>query len=148
MAKHENNGACLKCLEIKNKFPNFRSDLWDWFAGVQISIPEFHISCAGRGEDEQEALFMKKATRAHWKFSAHNWGAALDTFFLIPGSNNLWPSTKYDSLKKLGRIPQWVCWYGEIGSVFPELPHFEIRGWRTMKEKGELTLCENQGGAV
>jgi hypothetical protein len=148
MPKHENNGACLKCLEIKNKYPNFHEPLWDWFVGVQKSVQDFHISCAGRGEDDQEALFYKLATKAHWTKSAHNWGCALDTFFLVPGSNVLWPRGKYDSLKNMGRIPAWLQWYGEPGCTFPELPHFEVRNWRSMRDLNQLTLCVKPTGAV
>ncbi len=139
---HENNGTCQKCLEIKNRYPGFHTGLWDWFTGIQKSVPDFHISCAGRGQDDQEMLWLKGATRAHWKKSAHNWGAALDTFFAPSVDPNLWPRKRYDSLKDFGRIPSSISWYGEIGATFPELPHFEIRNWRILRDQGSLVLCE------
>ncbi len=140
-AKHLNNGACPECLRIKNRYPGFHAGLWAWFEGVQKSVQDFHISCAGRGQADQEMLFMKQATRARWMKSAHNWGAGLDTFF-NSDPLNLWPRKKYDSLKSFGRIHSDICWYGEMGATFPELPHFEKRDWRTLKDQGLLVLCE------
>lgn len=137
-SKHRNNGECLYCVEIRDRFPNFNADLWSWFAMMQKIIPDFHISCAGRGQRDQELLYMKGASRAHWTWSAHNWGAGLDTFFMCD-LNNLWPRKRYDALS-LG-LPPTITWYGKIGSVFPELPHFELRNWRALKDQGLLTLC-------
>lgn len=137
--KHRNNGECQYCVEIRDKFPNFNNELWIWFSDTQKIIPDFHISCAGRGQIDQEMLYMKGASRAHWTMSAHNWGAALDTFFMCD-LNNLWPTKRYAALS-LG-IPTTINWYGKIGSTFPELPHFELKNWRILRDQGDLRLCE------
>ena len=142
MTKHENNGKCSKCDEIKNRYPGFNEDLWLWFRMMQKSYPELHISCAGRDEQEQTLLLHKKATRAPFGKSAHNYGAALDLFFNIPGSSDIYPISKFHAIVK-PNLPHWIEWYGDAKAVFYELPHIEIKAWRTLLADGKLSLIGN-----
>lgn len=137
--KHENNGACTKCVMIKLRYPLFYAPLWEWFRRLQLSYPEIHISCAGRDEHEQEQLFLRKATRAHFGKSAHNYNAALDLFFLTPGSSEIYPKEKFEQVVAKN-LPIWIEWYGRPGSSFYELPHVEIKDWRDLVKDGHLKL--------
>ena len=141
--KHENNGSCLKCLEIKNKY-GCDYVLWEWFVQFQADHPEAHISEAGRDEDTQEAMVLKGASRAHWTKSAHNWKAALDIFELQGDVKNIYERKWFETVLK-PRLPDWITWYGEPGSSFPELPHIEIKEWRRMAKEGCLLLVGAQG---
>lgn len=138
MSKHKNSGACAKCHEIMYRFGGLYPELGNWFVTLQRNVPTAHISEAGRGEDMQNALFLKKATRARWGHSAHNFNAALDIFELdTPGDlyNKQWYE---ENLKP--HLASWLEWYGEPGSSFYELPHVEIRGWKELVQKGLLKL--------
>ena len=146
MIKHENNGKCLKCEEIKNRYPGFNEELWQWFRMMQKSYPELHTSCAGRDEHEQTILFERKATRAVFGKSAHNYGAALDLFFIIPGSSDIYPVGKYQTIIK-PNLPHWLEWYGEPRAKFYELPHVEIREWKTLLAENKLTLIKGHKNA-
>jgi hypothetical protein len=91
-----------------------------------------HCSCAGRGQQEQEELFLKKATRAHWKESAHNYNVAMDLFELRNGQYTLdhqW------FLKVVNpTLGDWQDWYGRPNAPFWELPHVEVKDWHLVKE--------------
>ncbi len=130
--KHENNGDCPQCKFIFDQFPGFHAGLRAWFVEFQTRQPEAHISCAGRGEVQQEALYLRHATRAHFGQSAHNYNAAIDIFEMSKES----PGNIYDLtwFKKIlaPNLPEWVEWYGNPNASFFELPHVEVKGWRAM----------------
>lgn len=140
--KHENNGTCLKCSEIITKYYGFNRQLWDWFISFQRNHPEFHTSCAGRGEQEQEELFLRKATRAHWKQSAHNYGCALD-LFVNKKDVDLYDKETFETVLK-PEIPNWITWYGMPGSSFYELPHIELKKWRDLIGTPMIKLCGDE----
>jgi len=137
--KHDNNGWCAKCEEILNRYPGFDQYLRNWFTLIHAKFQDFHISCAGRGHDEQETLFLKGATRAHWGQSAHNWNKAFDGFFLIDGEYNL-DRARFDEIAK--ELPAYIDWYGSPGQAFPELPHFENAYWKGQRDEGLIQLVE------
>lgn len=139
MSKHTNNGACSKCTEIFTKYPGFNPALRHWFEKLQLEVPSAHISCAGRGEDEQNQLLLRRATRAAWGQSAHNYGAAIDIFELSGDLANIYEPAWYEAQLK-PRLEHYLVWYGEPGSKFFELPHVELRGWRENVKYGKLTL--------
>lgn len=148
MAKHNNSGSCDKCSEIFNLFA-VSPLLKRWFFYTQSLVPDAHISCAGRGAAEQEALLQRKATRAAWKQSAHNWGAAVDIFQLTSDGKlsydkdwfNKKIATSVEYFNKLSQSCS-LNWYGAPGSAFYELPHVEIKDWSKLKEKLGLKLVE------
>lgn len=139
--KHANNGMCSKCLLIKLRYNHFDEELWKWFQQMQATFPELHISCAGRDEHEQEQLFIRGATKAHFGKSAHNYGAALDLFVIQVGSDDIYPKTYFDRVVG-GYLPPWLEWYGKPGSSFYELPHVEIKNWKELVKGGALKLID------
>lgn len=142
MIKHENTGRCLKCLQIINLYEGFNLRLKDWFINLQEKHPEVHTSCAGRGMADQESLLLKNATRARWMQSAHNYNAALDLFVIIKGEKTIYPAWWFQQVLAKN-IPDWIEWYGKPGSKFFELPHVEIKGWKTALAKGEIKLVSD-----
>ncbi len=137
--KHENNGACGHCREIFYRYPGFNAELFAWVGDMQKRYPEFHISCAGRGQVDQEAYFQRGATRAHWKHSAHNWNAAVDIFCNAGG--DLYDREWFHRVVG-NNVPPWASWYGAPGAPFPELPHVEVRNWHDLILQNKLSLVE------
>lgn len=136
--KHLNNGQCPKCQEIFERYPGFHGELRTWFEYLQYRFNDAHISCAGRGKDEQEMWFKKKTSKAKWTQSAHNYNAAIDIFQL---SND---TARWDRdwfYFTVGEGLKWVTapmnftWYGKSGSPYYELPHVEVTGWRKLNLK-------------
>lgn len=131
MSHHKNDGDCQRCNEIFDRYPGFHQGLRNWFKQVQKNNPEAHISCAGRGKQDQEDLLRKKATRADWKESAHNWNCAIDIFEQSGDTKNIyeWPwfVRVIEPVLTLDLV-----WYGKPGSSFFELPHVEVRNWKAL----------------
>lgn len=138
--KHQNNGKCLKCAEIFDKFPGFNQNVRGWFTMFQAKHVEAHISCAGRGAADQEAAKLAGKSRAEFGKSAHNWNAAIDLFVLLPQTDLY--SKKWFNEVVAPEIPYFLNWYGTPGSSFFELPHIELRDWHGMKIAGDLKLVE------
>ncbi|MES2212776.1 MAG: hypothetical protein V4490_06530 [Pseudomonadota bacterium] len=138
---HVNNGKCQKCREIIARYPGFWPALLEWFNTLQGDLPEVHVSCAGRGQMDQEACFLRGASKAHWTKSAHNWNVGMDLWTHIEVEpKNLYDKTVFKEID-LHR-PDWIEWYGEKGSTFEEFPHFQIKGWQELCDKGVLQLVE------
>ena len=138
---HKNTGSCDKCIEIFNKYPKFYTDLYYWFINLQKQYPEIHISCAGRGQADQDQLYFRGASRAKWKQSAHNYNAAIDVFFNIIGSKEIYPLDKFKNILQ-PNLPAWCEWYGDPNARFHELPHIEVRGWSQLAVNGVINLVE------
>ena len=144
VVRHVNNGSCPKCQLILDRYPGFYEPLADWFVGLQSKHPEAHISCAGRGYEEQQTLLHGKRSRAKYGESAHNYNAAIDIF--ENGGRD--PSNIYELEWYIDvirpNLQSWLVWYGspEYRHVFFELPHIEIRNWKRMRDSGLLTLVE------
>lgn len=137
---HQNVTECEKCEAIFNTFSGFDSDLQAWFKNFRARHPEFHVSCAGRGREDQEKMVAQKLSLAHYGESAHNWNCAIDIFIDEPGLD-LYDVEHFDEV--LGpEIPLWLNWYGTKGHAFHELPHIEKSDWREMRAAGTLTLVE------
>lgn len=139
MSKHDSSGACPHCLEIINKYPGFDEDLLHWFQSVQKKFTNFHVAEAGRGREVQEDDFDRKASKAHYGESAHNYNCALDTFFMIDGAYSL----DEGQFKRIAvNLPSFIEWYGAPGASFPERPHFEKVGWKELAAQGLVSLVE------
>lgn len=138
---HTNNGKCEKCLQIFNRYPNPEPRLLQWFLDLQLQHPEAHISCCGRGEQEQNELYLRKATKAQWGKSAHNYNAAIDIFVQTPGNDNLYPFKWYTDILK-PKLQPFLLWYGMPHSAFFELPHCEILAYRELAIQKQLSLVE------
>lgn len=141
MMKHESNGHCGKCLEIINKYPGFNQNLASWFFAFQMKHPEAHVSCAGRGYNEQYDAFMRGASRAKYGQSAHNFNLGIDLFVIQKNDSNIYP---LDWFKRVlaPEVPAWLNWYGKPGSIFYELPHIEVSNWHELVAMGAATLVE------
>lgn len=132
--KHTNSGDCQKCNQIIDRYPGFYAPLRRWFKDFQKKNPACHTSCAGRGELDQEACFIRGASKAKWPESSHNWNAALDIFELQGDIENIYEESWYLTVLKPA-LPDWIEWYGEPTAKFDELPHIQYRNWRASRDK-------------
>lgn len=137
---HDLSGNCQKCDSILDLYPGFHEELRTWFKALQLDNPELHCSAAGRGKIEQEILFMRGASRAHYGESAHSYNAAVDVFFLIDGQYNLLNSNFERVIEP--NIYSNITWYGNPKAQFYERPHCEISSWKQMVKDGTLKLVE------
>ena len=137
--RHISDGNCQKCEEIFNKYPNFNPILKEWFKEFQKDNHEAHISCAGRGRDDQTKAYDERKSKAQWGDSAHNYGCAIDIFCQATGLDI------YDAyfFKKVEYALTYdFTWYGVRGSAFYELPHVELSTWRDLLKSGQIRLVE------
>lgn len=139
MIHHTNKGDCQKCKEIFDKYPGFNQFMREWFIKLQKAHPEFHISCAGRGREEQTAKLRAKKSLAEWGKSAHNYNCAVDLFIQMPGVD-MYDRDRFNEVLK--NIPYALNWYGLPGSIFKELAHVEFREWRRLFIEGNARLVE------
>lgn len=140
MSLHTNNGSCLGCAKIFNRYPGFYQPLRNWFMEFQRANPEAHICWAGRGEVDQELFFERGSSDAHWGESSHNYNIAIDIFPLINGKAN-WDPAWYD--KKIPpALTPCLEWYGAPDAKFRERPHIQWRGWRALRDAGLIKLVE------
>ena len=139
--RHENSGNCDQCEKIFNRYAGFNGLLKAWFKGVQKRNPAMHISCAGRGELDQEAAVINKTSRAHWKESAHNYNCAIDLFELQGDTTNIYEREFFEKVLKI-ELEDYLTWYGAKGSEYYELPHVELKMWKTLLKLGKLKLVE------
>lgn len=149
--KHRNNGSCGKCLEIIARYPGFYTPLKEWFYDFQENHPEAHVSEAGRGKEMQDILLHRKATRARYGESAHNYNCALDIF--EQGGKIAQDIYEEEWFRRIlaPNIPDWIEWYGQPEyrgrkDKFYELPHVELKGWREYARRGDLVLVEPDNG--
>jgi hypothetical protein len=136
---HTNDGNCLQCRKIVGKFPGFYQPLAIWFFQFQKDHPEAHCSEAGRDEMTQEAYFQRRASRARWKQSAHNWNAGLDLFEMQGDRKNIYEEQWFEKVLR-PNLPDWIEWYGRPGAPFREFPHIEAKDWKALAKAGTLKL--------
>lgn len=136
---HTNKGACAKCAQIMDKYPGFNQFLREWFMKFQKDHPEFHVSCAGRGKEEQDSKKLSGNSLASYGQSAHNYNCALDLFIQLP-MVDMYDRTRFN--EALNNIPYALNWYGLPGSIFKELAHVEFREWRRLLAEGNAKLVE------
>ncbi len=142
--KHVNNGKCPKCEFVFDRYPGFYGKLRVWFFCLQRAFPEAHVSCAGRGKAEQEAAKARGASRAGYGSSAHNYNAAIDIFEQSGDGKDIYEKEWFDRVvAPWVRKAEWLKWYGEKGSPFFELPHIEVRDWRTLANAKLIKLVED-----
>jgi len=131
--KHTNNGKCQRCKQLFERFPDFSGPLRDWFERLQSSVPEAHISCAGRGKAEQELYLKQGTTRAKWGESPHNYNLAIDIFRLTQNGAE-WPKDWYRT-HVLGFAESEGFECGARWKSFQDWPHVEVKGWKNLKGK-------------
>lgn len=130
--KHGNSGECAKCLELLQRYGGVNSRLQSWFFEKQRGQPNAHVSEGVRGKSAQEAAKRAGNSRASFGESAHNYGLAIDVFFL--DSKGVLDYSKSNYLVFAENLPEDIEWLG-TSKKFPELPHFELKGWRNMEKK-------------
>lgn len=140
MSFHQNSGSCPGCLILFKKYPDFWVPLQEWFFDLQSKYPSTHVSCAGRGKEEQERAFQLKVSNAHWTRSSHNWNAAIDIFFM-DGGTTCYDPEMYRLIVEPALTSQ-LLWYGRNDAPFRELPHVEVAGWYGLAKNGILKLVE------
>lgn len=143
MIKHQNNGNCPECEIIFNAYPDFNTFLKDWFKKLQVVHPEAHISCAGRGQVEQERDFARGSSRDHWTQSAHNYNCAIDLWRFLP--ENPFPynlGLVWFNQTIRPALNSSLEWYGAPGARYKELPHVQIANWESLVVKKEAKLVE------
>lgn len=111
-----------------------------WFLDIQRKYPTAHISCAGRGKEDQEDALKRGASKAHWKQSSHNYNCAVDIFEL-EGDQALWDRDWFD-LVVGSNLKPFIKWYGSPGAVFYELPHCERSDWKDRLKQGLIAPVE------
>lgn len=147
--KHVNSGNCSSCDAIFDRFGGFHSGLRAWFKALQKKDATAHVSCAGRGEKDQEAAFKAGTSRAHYGQSAHNYNLALDIFRLTQDSQLSYDRPWFRNVVQTAVIKQNIDptrqfeieWLGSPGSKFYELPHCEVSNWKSIEDK---TLVEER----
>jgi len=125
--KHVNNGCCGKCLELlQDADPRLQA----FAKSFQAAHPDGHISCASRGEAEQNADFAKGVSRARFGESAHNFkpSRAIDWFRLTLAGANFDAPWYRDNLGPAAKAAGLV-WGGDFHSI-KDLPHVELPNWR------------------
>lgn len=150
MSHHVNNGNCLKCLEILNRYPGFHEGLKQWFIELQKKNSECHCSAGGRGKKDQELYFKQGSSKAHYGQSAHNANLAIDIFKLSLTNQAEWPKDWFgtvilsavDSHNHATNKTFEINWYGKKGSAFFELPHCEVKSWKELVAAGTFKLVE------
>jgi hypothetical protein len=135
--KHTSDGDCKRCDEIFDRYPGFHAGLRKWFKDFQKKNVDAHISCAGRGREDQEYAVAHRLSRAHWGDSAHNWNAAIDLFCQAHGKD-IYDAEFFQRVSSA--LTPDLNWYGLPGSAFPELPHVEVRAWRDLMLSKQLKL--------
>ena len=138
---HDSSGKCKACQAILNTYPNFNVELRNWFEGFQKLHPEMHTSEGGRGRIAQERDFQKRASRAHYLQSAHNFGCGMDLFVELPGEKTIYP-IKWFVEVLYPNLPTWIEWLGAPNSKFPELPHVEVKNWKELVASGKAKPVE------
>ncbi len=140
MTHHTNNGRCPRCTEIMDRYPNLYRPLRAWFVFFQDQHPEGHISCAGRGQEDQEACFLNGTSHAHWLESAHNYNAAIDMFLQMSG-RSIYDKEWFNKVL-YPALPKNIVWYGLTSAVFHEFPHLQISDWQKLRDSGLLMPVE------
>jgi hypothetical protein len=141
MSLHQDTGKCSWCQHILDRYKNFHPQLRAWFEDVQAQVPDAHISCAGRGRQDQEMDFHRRVSKAHYGQSSHNYNAAIDLFKSAPTVTEMYDKVWFRT-QIAPKLSGDLEWYGAPGAEFYELPHIEVRGWKDMAQRGELLLVE------
>jgi hypothetical protein len=131
MSKHTNNGKCAKCNEILNTYPNMHPSLQMWFKLAQNLYNKAHISEAGRGKKRQEEFLAKKATKAKYGESAHNYNMAIDIFFVLENGKASWDKALYEEFNKINKPEKYnIKAYSQDPKLSWDLPHYEVEYWK------------------
>lgn len=132
--RHKHGERCPKCEQmLEGAHPKMR----EWFLRyLKPCFPEAHISCAYRGEEDQERAFREGKSKARFGKSPHNaidesgnpCSRALDIFVLSEdGKHALFPKAWYKDLFDLcvvdGAIK--ITWGGNFKTL-GDANHFEL----------------------
>lgn len=119
--------------------PEVRPLVDTFVAALKAAGIDYLITCTLRSNDEQAALYAKgrtspgpRVTNAQPGQSAHNYGLALDIVPIVNGKPD-WNGADpvWQSIGEIGE-ECGLEWFGAPGSPYPEEPHFQLPGWRTV----------------
>ena len=111
-------------------------------AGYAVGLNP-QVSCGFRSGAEQDLLYsigrtkpVKKVTNAKAGESAHNYGVAVDIFFLKADNTASFEEKLYKKLwaaaVEVGLDKKGLSWSGNW-VTFKETAHFELTGWKEIK---------------
>ena len=136
LARHQNRtdklSSCEKCLEILNFNGGTDNILASWFLLMASRVPDLHVSCSTRGEDEQNRLCYEHKSKAKWTESPHNYrpSLAIDLFFIDHNGVAIFDRERFKDL--CFDKPNNINWGGDF-KEFQDSPHFERANWKKLK---------------
>lgn len=139
---HDNNGNCSGCDKLFDRYQGFHPMLRGWFKQMQAVYPYFHISCAGRGYEDQMMAKIGGHSNALYGQSAHNYNAAIDTFLQKPGIELYDKSWYGEVISTEMQHEPWLEWYGDKDAKYPELPHIQVKNFKRLVLQGLVSLVE------
>ena len=129
-----------KLKTLDRKFAPLASALLQ--AGYAVGLNP-QISDGYRTPEEQDALYAigrtkkgKIVTNAKAGQSSHNYGVAIDIFFLLEDGSASWSIPLYRRLWKAAQVvglqEKGLTWSGDW-KTFKEMAHFELSNWKELK---------------
>lgn len=122
--KHENKRICLECNRILRSADN---ELIRFAAYIRAAYPEAHVSCAFRGENEQNEAFERGFSRARWPDSKHNKtpAKAIDFFYQDKFGKGIWDAKWFKMVLDEASRMFGLMWGGRWNR--PDFPHVEMK---------------------
>lgn len=131
--KHTNDPVCTRCNYFLQEAD---TDLAYFVHAVRAEHPDAHISCAWRGEADQNDAYARGASKLKWPKSKHNkldkngnpCAEAVDFFRLVSGKA-LFQIGFYMTINHLlEELNAPILWGGDFKGKFKDYPHFELKG--------------------
>lgn len=128
--KHS-NGGCEKCKEFLTQL---NKELASYASDILARFPDCHISCAFRGEAEQNQAFKNGKSRLKWPNSKHNvmkdglpCSEAIDLFQLSDLGTAIFNRDYYKTIFNFIKENQLPIAWGGLWVTFKDNPHFELK---------------------
>lgn len=141
MSKHINSGNCQKCEEILNKYGGTHKKLKEWFKDKQSKNYSLHCSCSGRDRIAQNLNHVNGNSNAEFGKSPHNYkpSLAIDIFFTDARyPNDIYPIKLFEEIME--SLDEGLEWFGSKESKYYELPHIQLKNWKTLIKDDKLEL--------
>lgn len=127
--RHSNDPVCTRCNKIMEEAD---SDLVYWFFIMRSEFIDLHVSCAWRGEHDQNFYFKTGKSKVQWPNSKHNvmengspCSKAIDVFRLKNGMAEF----RFEYYKQVSDFLKSqnapILWGGDF-KKFKDGPHFEL----------------------
>lgn len=137
--RHLNNGECPKCAEI---LKDACEELSQFARNLQKQHPEGHVSCAYRGEADQNRAFDLGHSKARFGQSPHNFKPALaiDWFRLTQAGGAAFDRPWYIATLMPAVRAAGLVSGGDFRS-FKDFPHVEVKDWKA-RAQGEKSVSQ------